>query len=148
MESMVATLAADKAGLELDMSFKYTQFRFPFWGLVFYLLSIHLTAPKSNQTRSSSKYIRKFGKTETVMFIHNVVLAVFSGLTFFYSAPIVYDIVMTHGLYDGLCNKVHDAYNTTSYGFWVHAFYLSKFYEFVDTWIVIARGRRPITLQV
>jgi len=26
-------------------------------------------------------------------------------------------------------------------------FYLSKYYEFVDTWLVIAKGRRPIFLQ-
>mmetsp|Transcript_20978 Transcript_20978/g.18494 ORF Transcript_20978/g.18494 Transcript_20978/m.18494 type:complete len:276 (-) Transcript_20978:242-1069(-) len=147
--SMFASLIEAKTGLALDVSFKYTQFRFPFWGLVFYLLSIHLTAPKSNQPRSSqSKYVRKFGKTEAVMFIHNLVLAIFSLGTFINTAPILYNIVSEYGLYDGLCNRVEAAYTETSYGFWVHAFYLSKFYEFVDTWIVIARGRRPITLQV
>ena len=82
------------------------------------------------------------------MFIHNVILAIFSGLTCIYTVPIVYNIFSEYGLYDGLCNKIKDAYTETSYGFWVHMFYLSKFYEFVDTWIVIARGRRPITLQV
>ena len=35
-----------------------------------------------------------------------------------------------------------------SYGDWSHLFYLSKYYEFIDTWIIIARGRRPSTLQV
>ena len=147
--SMFASLIEAKTGLALDLSFKYTQFRFPFWGLIFYLLSIHLTAPKSNQPRSSqSKYVRKCGKTETVMFVHNLVLAIFSALTFINTAPIVYGIVVENGLYDGLCKEIAEAYTETSYGFWVHAFYLSKFYEFIDTWIVIARGRRPITLQV
>jgi len=151
VKSMFASLIFDKTGLELDMSYKYTSFRFPFWGLVFYLLSIHLTQPKSNQRRvtaTESKCVRRFGKSEWVMFVHNLVLAIFSGLTCVYTAPIMYDIITNHGLYDGLCTKVPDAYTDTSYGFWVHAFYLSKFYEFVDTWIVIAKGRRPITLQV
>lgn len=80
--------------------------------------------------------------------IIDIILAVFSALTFINTAPILWNIVAENGLYDGLCNKVESAYTETSYGFWVHAFYLSKFYEFVDTWIVIARGRRPITLQV
>ena len=36
----------------------------------------------------------------------------------------------------------------SDFGYWAYLFYLSKYYEFVDTWIVIARGRRPIFLQV
>eukprot|EP00484_Ammonia_sp_Unknown_P024718 CAMPEP_0197031052 /NCGR_PEP_ID=MMETSP1384-20130603/10164_1 /TAXON_ID=29189 /ORGANISM="Ammonia sp." /LENGTH=223 /DNA_ID=CAMNT_0042460527 /DNA_START=107 /DNA_END=775 /DNA_ORIENTATION=- len=146
--SMLASFISKSTGIELDMSFKYTSFRFPFWGLLFYLISIHLTAPKSNKPSTESRSVRTFGKTETVMFLHNVVLAVFSALTFINTAPIIYDIVTTHGIYVGLCSKIEDAFTETSYGFWTHLFYLSKFYEFVDTWIVIARGRRPITLQV
>merc|ERR1712228_505594 len=33
------------------------------------------------------------------------------------------------------------------FGYWAYAFYISKIYEFIDTFIVIARGRRPIFLQ-
>jgi hypothetical protein len=143
------TLLHEKYGITVDMSWAFSTLRFPLWGLVFYLLSIQLLAPKSNQPRSSqSKCERKFGQTETVMFIHNVILAVFSFLTFINSTPIVYDTLTTYGLYDGLCEKLKLAHDETSYGLWVYLFYLSKFYEFIDTWIVIARGRRPITLQV
>ena len=74
--SMFASLVAANTGLELDVSYKYTQFRFPFWGLVLYLLSIHWTQPISNKPRSGqSKYERKFGKTEAVMFIHSFTLS-------------------------------------------------------------------------
>eukprot|EP01084_Bolivina_argentea_P097835 175871_1 len=147
--SLFASMVSDNLNIDLDVSFAYTSLRFPFWGLVFYLLSIQLTAPKSNKPRSKqSKYERKFGKTETVMFLHNVILAIFSGLTFINTAPIIYNIISEHGLYDGLCQQISASYTTTSYGWWVHLFYLSKFYEFIDTWIVIARGRKPITLQV
>ena len=38
-------------------------------------------------------------------------------------------------------------YNS-KFGLWVYLFYLSKYYEFIDTWIVMARGRRPIFLQL
>lgn len=79
--SMFANLIAAKTGLELDVSYKYTQFRFPFWGLVFYLLTIHWTAPKSNKPRSvQSKFERKFGKTEAVMFIHSFIFSLLLSL--------------------------------------------------------------------
>eukprot|EP01084_Bolivina_argentea_P025917 48186_1 len=45
-----------------------------------------------------------------------------------------------------LANLFIGATNST-FGFWIFLFYLSKYYEFIDTFIVIARGRRPIFLQ-
>lgn len=31
--------------------------------------------------------------------------------------------------------------------FWITHFYISKYYEFIDTWIVLLKGRVPIFLQ-
>ncbi len=33
------------------------------------------------------------------------------------------------------------------FGFWVSHFYISKFWEFLDTWIIILKGKKPILLQ-
>ena len=31
---------------------------------------------------------------------------------------------------------------------WVYLFYISKYYEFIDTWIVCLKGRKPLFLQL
>jgi len=55
-----------------------------------------------------------------------------------------------YGWEKSIClKKLSNAYDlNNSFGYWIYLFYLSKYYEFIDTWIVIAKRRRPITLQV
>ena len=36
----------------------------------------------------------------------------------------------------------------TDFGWWAKVFYVSKFYEFVDTWILILKGKEASFLQV
>jgi len=66
---------------------------------------------------------------------------------FFNSFPIIYNLFSQYGWRNTVCDHLASTYKG-KFGYWMHLFYFSKFYEFIDTWIVIARGRRPITLQV
>jgi len=142
--------------IDLDTSFFMTQFRFPMIGVLLYLLSIHYFQPSkdtiaketvNNNKKNEPKKERKLGKIEKFMFLHNILLCIFSLLCFLNTAPIIYELFQQYTWRDFVCYKFGNEYEK-SYGFWSHLFYLSKFYEIIDTFIVIAKGRRPITLQV
>jgi hypothetical protein len=45
------------------------------------------------------------------------------------------------------CDSTGELWNEKGLGFWVAHFYVSKYYEFVDTWIVLLKGREPMLLQ-
>lgn len=79
---------------------------------------------------------------------HSSFLAVYSGWTFWNSISIVAPYVMNHGFYNSICDVSGDLWFAKGLGFWVTHFYISKYYEFIDTWIVILKGRDPMFLQV
>jgi len=129
-----------------------TQFRYPVIGVSLYLLLIHYLQPPKESTTHTEKdkknsKTKKFGATEKFMFFHNMLLCIFSLLCFWYTAPIMYDLFERYSWRDVACYEISKQYDGT-FGFWANLFYLSKYYEFIDTLIVIAKGRRPITLQV
>jgi hypothetical protein len=144
-------------GYQIEANWPLTQFRYPALGLVLYLLTIKVFQPSKNEEQQYEKNLKsdkdaqakaaRCGKTKSFMFVHNALLCVFSLLCCLNTAPIVYSLLRQYGWEDTVCNHLQKIYEGP-YGFWSHLFYLSKFYEFIDTWIVIARGRRPITLQV
>ncbi|KAF7723873.1 hypothetical protein EC973_001545 [Apophysomyces ossiformis] len=83
----------------------------------------------------------------TFVFLHNLALAVYSMVTFYH---------MARGMHRSYNRgqSVHDAYCDTdkflwndSLGYWGYWFYLSKFYEVVDTAIILLKGRRSSLLQ-
>jgi hypothetical protein len=93
-------------------------------------------------------------------FFHSVALAVYSGWTFYHT----YDIVMSataeiqaHPANAGItwfaafmqanCDVSGHVWDKLDLGAWVFHFYLSKFYEFIDTAIVYLKGEKPIFLQ-
>ena len=154
------------AGITIDASlFPYCQFRFPAVGIILYLITTiyfqpsndHKTAQKQQKVSSSSSKDEQakpknkpITKMKLLMFVHNLVLCVFSALCFYNTFPIIFEI-LSNGFYGALCGKkLENEYiggiNST-FGYWTFLFYLSKYYEFIDTFIVILRGRRPIFLQ-
>ncbi len=61
-------------------------------------------------------------------------LAVYSGWTFVNAFKIVAAAVSQRGIYGTLCDPTFDMWTVHNFGFWVTHFYISKFYEFIDTW--------------
>eukprot|EP01084_Bolivina_argentea_P146345 256276_1 len=152
--SIFADTVESKFGIKLDIQYPLCPSRYVVWGLIFYALSIVYfqpqKQPKQSKPKSSNKLKakRKFGTIEAIIFIHNLLLAIFSVLCFVNTAPIVFSFFKTHGYRSGICN-FHTLYDSevSTFGYWSYLFYLSKYWEFIDTWIVIARGRKPIFLQ-
>eukprot|EP00599_Poterioochromonas_sp_BG-1_P002328 CAMPEP_0173147968 /NCGR_PEP_ID=MMETSP1105-20130129/9440_1 /TAXON_ID=2985 /ORGANISM="Ochromonas sp., Strain BG-1" /LENGTH=193 /DNA_ID=CAMNT_0014062533 /DNA_START=25 /DNA_END=606 /DNA_ORIENTATION=+ len=79
--------------------------------------------------------------------IHSAILAVYSAWTCYNTGKIVLPLIAQNGLYATLCDTSGDVWFKEGLGFWVAHFYLSKFYEFIDTWIITLKGREPIFLQ-
>ena len=80
--------------------------------------------------------------------LHSGLLAVYSGWTFINVAQIVFAQYQVSGsIHETLLASKEDLWDKRNMGFWITHFYISKYYEFIDTWIVLMKGRDPIFLQ-
>ncbi|KAJ2890338.1 hypothetical protein IWW38_004191, partial [Coemansia aciculifera] len=82
-----------------------------------------------------------------VVFVHNAALAMYSAWAFKSIFPLFVRGIVNKGCRDGLCDVDGYVWNG---GLFVHIylFYLSKYYELVDTVIIIAKGRQASLLQI
>jgi hypothetical protein len=79
------------------------------------------------------------------VFVHNLALAVFSLGVFLNVAPDFYTFVTTNGWRSLHCDPV---FWSASFGYWAKVFYVSKYWEFIDSWILILKGKECSFLQV
>ncbi|GAX25230.1 hypothetical protein FisN_5Lh313 [Fistulifera solaris] len=79
---------------------------------------------------------------------HNLGLAVFSGVCAYNSWPIVIQHLATRGLIATYCDTDGSLWGEGGLGAWATVFYISKYYEFVDTWILVLKGKEASFLQV
>merc|ERR1711920_589286 len=75
-----------------------------------------------------------------VICLHNLGLCLFSVLCFINTVPIFYNLYV-EGFSDALCQSKF--YDNDKWWYWTYLFYLSKYYEFLDTYILIWKGREP-----
>ncbi|KAJ1945223.1 hypothetical protein FBU59_002372 [Linderina macrospora] len=81
------------------------------------------------------------------IFFHNAVLAVYSGWAFVSVFPVFVQSIVTKGWFGGLCDIDGSTWNSVLFA-QAYLFYVSKFYELIDTVIIIAKGRRASLLQI
>jgi GNS1/SUR4 family len=79
--------------------------------------------------------------------IHNFTLAVFSGICAWNSWRIVLQHWIEYGFMAVYCD-VDGSLWKNGLGAWSTIFYISKYYEFVDTWILVLKGKPASFLQV
>ncbi|KAI8322762.1 fatty acid elongase [Martensiomyces pterosporus] len=79
--------------------------------------------------------------------LHNVALAAFSLWTLVSMASGLAANLRTYGWYEGICDLNFTMWNSTLFRF-SYYFYLSKYYEFIDTLIILFKGRRASLLQM
>lgn len=121
-----------------------------------YKTAIHVYQPSVQQSlenRLKRKQQKKPSKVKwnaitILIFIHNLFLCTFSLICFLRTFPIVFNLFTTHGLTQGICMLKYEYGMDKAFGYWGYLFYLSKYYEMIDSFIVIYKGRRPIALQV
>ncbi|KAJ9054065.1 hypothetical protein DSO57_1025282 [Entomophthora muscae] len=79
--------------------------------------------------------------------LHNALLMVFSFLSFYHSAWVLSRIVADEGSFTEKYCDVKGTYWSSGFFYWGWLFYLSKYYEMIDTAIILVKGRIPSLLQ-
>lgn len=79
--------------------------------------------------------------------VHNILLAVFSFLCVQNVLPLVYRHLMEFGFKSVYCDNDGSLWRA-GLGAWSFLFYLSKYWEFIDTWILVLKGKGANFLQV
>jgi hypothetical protein len=81
--------------------------------------------------------------------LHNFLLAVFSFVVAYNSWGIVVTHFHTYGVFETYCDPNGTLWSQpTDFGAWAFIFYISKYYEFFDTWILVLKGKPASFLQV
>jgi hypothetical protein len=83
---------------------------------------------------------------QTITMCHSAALAIYSGWTAYHGWRIFLTFLNRQGFIATLCDAEGELW--AEIGWWVTHFYISKYYEFIDTWIVLLKGREPLFLQV
>jgi hypothetical protein len=71
--------------------------------------------------------------------LHNTLLALFSAYTFLSLSQILYE--------KGIVFKSNYYFQDTAFDNLMFYFYVSKYYEFIDTFLICLKGKKPILLQ-
>lgn len=79
--------------------------------------------------------------------LHNLALAVFSAVTVWNAWAIVFSHLVSKGWFSTYCDTEGSHWHS-GLGAWSMIFYLSKFSEFIDTWILVLKGKKASFLQV
>ncbi|KAJ1820977.1 hypothetical protein LPJ56_001232 [Coemansia sp. RSA 2599] len=123
----------------------------PLLGVAFYLAMVGIWERANRRwaataTPEQRKAVGKGSVLRLVVIAHNLILAAYSLWTFVDYFPAVVQNIRQHGLKDGFCDSEWTLWNRKllAHGF---LFYLSKYYEFVDTAIILAKGRPAGRLQ-
>ncbi|KAJ1835702.1 hypothetical protein IWW55_002464 [Coemansia sp. RSA 2706] len=116
----------------------------PLAGVVFYLSAVKIW---ERQNRRRALLPPSTGPNlKPLIVAHNLVLAAYSIWTFASYFPALVQVVSSHGLKSGFCDSHGVLWRgkLLEHGF---LFYLSKYYEFIDTAIILAKGRPAGRLQ-
>lgn len=106
-----------------------------------------LSKPFFAGLRDSLKLDPKHPVLQWIVILHSAFLAVYSGWTCFNAVMIMHTYVNEVGFYAALCDVDKTLWFKYNMGFWITHFYISKYYEFIDTWIVLLKSRTPSFLQ-
>ncbi|KAL3899755.1 MAG: hypothetical protein SGCHY_001822 [Lobulomycetales sp.] len=113
-------------------------------GCAFYCLVLVLGWPRPDAPRPNpSSAVFK-----SLVLLHNILLAVFSAYIFARTAPQFLWFVRGYPSFDEFLAGAYRGASWEEFSFYAWLFYLSKYYEFIDTFIVLAKGGKPIALQI
>ncbi|KAJ1967023.1 hypothetical protein IWQ62_002105, partial [Dispira parvispora] len=105
---------------------------------------------QADKTGTVQKPTKSRGKSSpwftAFIFLHNLTLCIYSGITFAKVAPVMYQQFTTQSFYDAMCDTRQVIWKEALFS-WGYLFYLSKFYEIIDTIIILLKGRKSSMLQ-
>ncbi|KAF9364915.1 hypothetical protein BGX34_012087 [Mortierella sp. NVP85] len=95
--------------------------------------------PKNQELSESTPFMT------ALVFTHNTILCAYSAWTFYGMFFAWKDALATHSFMDAVCDTDRTFWDAL--GYYSYYFYLSKYYEIVDTIIILLKGRRSSLLQ-
>jgi len=111
--------------------------------LIFYLVSM----PPLKAVRDILQVDPNSVIFRSLIALHNLALAIFSGVCAWNS----WRVVLQHGFDRGFMAVYCDTDGSlwhNGLGAWSFIFYISKYYEFMDTWVLVLKGKPASFLQV
>ncbi|CAG8690515.1 36992_t:CDS:2, partial [Racocetra persica] len=133
----------------------FMDYRFPVLFAIIYVVSVSILNPSSNNVSrivamqkglKASSVKKSSDSMTTFVFLHNLVLFIFSFAAFANVTPALVKNYTTHSFTDAYCDR-DGSFWDDALGYWGYLFYLSKFYEVIDTIIIILKSRRSSLLQ-
>jgi hypothetical protein len=85
---------------------------------------------------------------QTITILHSILLTIYSAWTWYNTWNIFLPYLYTNGFYFTFCDQNQELWINRNVNFWMTHFYISKFYEFIDTWIILLKNRQPLFLQI
>ncbi|KAI9506198.1 fatty acid elongase [Coemansia spiralis] len=137
----------------------FMQWQVPvFVSVAYTILSFYFNPSSSNLSRIETKRqkvtadgtaVKKTKLTPMTMLVvvHNTVLAIYSAWAFRGVFPLFVRNMLSKGLFEGLCDTDGFLWNSALFVH-LYLFYLSKYYELMDTVIIILKGRKASVLQI
>ena len=117
----------------------------PFLGVFLYLA---LSKPVFTYIRKTFNIHPKGPVLQNIVVLHSALLALYSGWTMYHTWNIVWNYMKGGaGLVGAVCDYKGQLWYDKGFSYHVLHFYISKYYEFFDTWIIILKGREPTLLQ-
>ncbi|KAJ3190784.1 hypothetical protein HK101_008358 [Irineochytrium annulatum] len=100
----------------------------------------------TDQTQTQTTTTRDSTLFKFLVFLHNVALCVFSGACFVGMAPRWIRNFSERSFFDAYCDRDSSVWNSGLF-YWSWLFYLSKYWEILDTIILLMKGRPSSLLQ-
>ncbi|KAJ2590048.1 hypothetical protein EV177_009136 [Coemansia sp. RSA 1804] len=137
----------------------FMQWQVPvFISVAYTVLSFYFNPKTSKLSRMEAKRqkvgtddpsLKKKTLTPMTMFIvfHNTVLAIYSAWAFRSVFPLFVSNMLKKGFSEGMCDTDGTVWNSALFAH-LYLFYLSKYYELIDTVIIILKGRKASLLQI
>jgi len=144
---------ADNYGVKVFESYgftfpyPFTQPVYPVLAVLFYAFTVAYFTPEDTPSKPSSKSTKTATKSieltpfKLFCLIHNALLCIFSWLVFVNVFPEIVPQLSDWESFTCAPMSQNELY-------WSYLFYMSKIWEFIDTWIILYKGRKPSTLQV
>ncbi|KAJ2553712.1 hypothetical protein EV175_002842 [Coemansia sp. RSA 1933] len=105
----------------------------------------HQDTPAAGSTATKNKKI--LTPMTMLVVVHNTVLAIYSAWAFWEVFPLFVSNMAKKGFSEGMCDTDGTIWNSVLFTH-LYLFYLSKYYELLDTVIIILKGRKASLLQI
>lgn len=111
---------------------------YPILGALTYLTGIKLLEYFMKNRRSAFEV---FPGLKWILFLHNLLLTVVSAYMCFGTLKAVSGRIVEEGFFEGWIDSQWVSPKTTDLGYWCYLFYVSKYYELLDTVFIVLKKR-------